>query len=86
MPTVARDNAEVLDRVRDSIARLIVSVELEMSNRDNVIFPSKMKPKMGKSLNDPDVHRLKRVVTIDCRQAIKDFLSANAANHRRCAG
>jgi hypothetical protein len=76
-PTVVRDNAEVLDRVRDSVARLIVSVELEMSNRENVILPSTTKPKMGKSLNDPAAHRLKRIVTIDCRAAIKDYLSGD---------
>jgi hypothetical protein len=75
VPSMVRDNEDVLNRVRDCVARLVISVELAMSNRDVVIFPSTKKPKMGKSLNDPGVHRLAIAVRVDCREAIKDYLS-----------
>jgi hypothetical protein len=75
VPTVVRNNEDVLDRVRDSMARLVISSELAMSNREVVVGPSTKKPKIGKSLNDPGIHHIALAVKVDCRQAIKDYLS-----------
>jgi hypothetical protein len=73
-PRVARENESALDRVHDAAAHLIISAEIEMNDREQLI-ELKPKNKMGKSLNPPGTYKLARVVTIDCSEHVKEYLS-----------
>jgi hypothetical protein len=79
-PRIARENETALDRVRDAAAHLIVSSEIEMNDKTQLI-EIKGKAKMGKSLNAPGTYKLGRVVTIDCSEHVKEYL----AGERRTA-
>ena len=80
MPRVVRENESALDRVRDATAHLIVSSEIEMNDRGQLI-ELKGRAKIGKSLNAPGTYTLGRVVTIDCSEHVKEYL----AGERRTA-
>ena len=80
VPRVVRENESALDRVRDAAAHLIVSSEIEMNDREQLI-EIKGRAKFGKSLNAPGTYKLGRVVTIDCSEHVKEYL----AGERRTA-
>jgi hypothetical protein len=80
-PRPSRENETALDRVRDAVSHLVVSAEIEMDNREGIVRPKAKGSTIGKSLNDPDVYRLSRVVTVDCREHVKEYL----AGERRSA-
>jgi hypothetical protein len=65
-----------LQRVAHCFVRLIVGVELEMSNPANVKAPQppKRRKKGGESKAGRRVHRLVREVSVDCRAAIRDYV------------
>ncbi len=79
-PRIARENESALDRVRDATAHLIVSAEIEMNDRSQLI-ELKSRSKLGKSLNAPGTYKLGRVVRIDCSEHVKEYL----AGERRTA-
>ncbi len=81
-PRVVRENESALDRVRDAVAHLIISAEIEMNNREQLI-EVKARAKIGKSLNAPGTYKLGRVVTVDCSEHVKEYLSGERRTARR---
>lgn len=74
-PWSADDTA--MKRATECLQRLVIGVELEMSVPSNVKrprVPARHKAGTGDG-KGTNVHRLVRAVTVDCREAISDFIS-----------
>jgi hypothetical protein len=65
-----------MKRAIESLQRLVLGVELEMTDPDRVKRPriSKKKPKDGRG-PPSNIHHLTRTVVVDCREAIRDYIA-----------
>jgi hypothetical protein len=82
MPRMARENESALDRVRDAAQHLIVSTEGEMSDPSRFAPVGGARKTIGKSLNEPNTWRITRVVRVDCREHVKEYLSGERRTAR----
>jgi hypothetical protein len=69
------EDHEVLARVREAMARLVIGVELEMTDPARVKRPAASKHPKASSTAPSGIHRLLREVRVDCRAVMASYLS-----------